>query len=97
MIDLKDVVALWLKCNKNRARSWVIEPDPDDTWILKPINPKLYKTKSRGIIFSDTMKLHYDDDGINPPERGCNTVIVLAGDPQFFQRLAEWMHFVRRR
>lgn len=101
MIELKDVMKLWMAANKNLARSWELVLD-DDAWVLSPKNKKHYKVNARAPIYSDHMKLHYDDDTmmVNPgqsTERTCHTEIIQAYDPEFFQKLAKWMHFVRRR
>jgi hypothetical protein len=102
MIELKDVILLWMATNKNLSRSWELIQDPDDAWVLRPKNAKFYKIRSRAPIYADYMKLHYDDDVamVNPnesTEHACHTEIVWAYDPTFFQKLAKWMHFVRRR
>jgi hypothetical protein len=102
MIELKDVIKLWMATNKNLSRSWELIRDPDNAWVLKPKSTKFYKVNSRAPIYSDHMKLHYDDDTMmmNPgqsTEKACHTEIIQAHDPQFFQKLAKWMHFVRRR
>ena len=96
MISLKDVIQVWMATNKNLSRSWQLAQDPDDTWILKPKEPKFYKNCARAIVMLDRITLHYDDDN-SCLDRGCHSEIILAYDPTFFQKLSKWMRFVRRR
>lgn len=96
MIELKDIVQLWLATNKNINRSWVLAIDPGGMWVLSPKTPKHYKTNSRAIMLADCVKLHHDDDE-QIMDKGCHTETIVAYDHEFFQRLSKWMRFVRRR
>lgn len=95
MIELKDVIQLWLVANKNVGRSWELCQDPDDTYVVKPKNPKHYKTNARILLLGDSVKMHYDD---NPQwdDKQCHSEIVMAYDKEFFSKIARWMRFVRR-
>jgi hypothetical protein len=102
MIELKDVIMLWMTTNKNISRSWEMIQDPDDTWVLKPKNVRHYKVNTRAPIHADYMRLHHDDDAMmvtpgQSTEKACHTEIIQAYDPAFFQKLMKWMRLVRRR
>lgn len=96
MIELKDIVQLWLKTNKNISRSWELIEDNGGVWVLQPRWPKHYKKNSRVVMLVDCVKMHYDDDEVFM-DKGCHSENVMAYDQEFFQKLVKWLRFVRRR
>ena len=95
MIELKDVINLWLTTNKNLNRSWQLTVDVGDVWVLHPKTPKHYKNNARAVMLVDCIKLHHDDDEVFM-DKGCHTKIIMAYDKEFFQKLIQWTRAVRR-